>query len=101
MPYADVKRIGGQRILVVDGMGWILMIVVGGVAGLIASRITKTSHGLATSVFLGILGAVGFNAVLSAVLGWYFGGIFGQFIVAIIGAYSIILIFQIVRKNHA
>ncbi len=82
------------------GIGWVLMIVVGGVAGLIASRITKTDHSLNENVVLGILGAIGFNALLSSVFGMHLGGLTGQLMTAIIGAGAIIVIFQFLRKNR-
>lgn len=83
-----------------DGLGWVLMIVVGGVAGLVASHITKTNRGLTGNVIVGILGAVGLNAILSSVFGIHLGGLFGQFVTAIVGACIIILIFQQIRKNN-
>ena len=68
------------------------MIVVGGIAGLIASQITKTDHSLTGNVVLGIVGAIGLNAILSSVFGMHLGGLFGQLITAIIGASAIIVI---------
>lgn len=82
------------------GLGWILTIVVGGVAGLIASRITKTDHSLTGNVVLGILGAIGLNAVLSSVSGMHFGGLTGQRVTAIVGASVIIVVFQFLRQNR-
>lgn len=81
------------------GMGWIMMIIVGGVAGYVASRITKTSRGLAANVIVGIVGAVLLNFVLAQVLGMHFGGLAGQFITAIIGASLLIVILRAIRKS--
>lgn len=83
-----------------DGIGWILMIVVGGVAGVIASRIMNRNHSLTGNVVLGILGALGMNAILSSVLGVHLGGLVGQLFVAVIGAAAIIFLFQVLRKNR-
>lgn len=83
-----------------DGIGWVLMIVVGGIAGLIASRITKTNRSLTGNVVLGILGAIGSNAILSSVFGMHLGGLAGQLITAIIGAIAIIVIVQFLRQNR-
>ena len=83
-----------------SGLGWILMIVIGGVAGLIASRIMNRSHGLTANVVLGIFGALGMNAILSKVLGVHLGGLMGQLLVAIAGAVAIIFLFEIIRKNR-
>lgn len=82
------------------GIGWILMTVVGGVAGLIASRMTKTNHSLTGNVILGILGAVGMNAVLASILGIHLEGVLGQLIAASIGAAAIIGLFQVIKKNQ-
>ncbi|MBT3143867.1 GlsB/YeaQ/YmgE family stress response membrane protein [Phaeobacter gallaeciensis] len=84
-----------------DGLSWVMVIVIGGVAGLIASRIMKRNHSLTGNVILGILGAVSMNVVLKSALGLQFGGIVGQFIVAVIGASAIIALFQALRKNRA
>lgn len=84
----------------VGGIGWILMIVIGGVAGLVASRIMNRNHSLTGNVVLGILGAVGMNAILSLVFGIHLGGLFGQLLVAVAGAVAIIFLFQIIRKNR-
>lgn len=77
------------------------MIVIGGVAGVIASRIMDSKHSLTGNVVLGILGAVGMNALFSSLLGLQFGGVFGQLVMAVIGAIAIIGLFQIIRKNRS
>ncbi len=77
------------------------MIVIGGVAGLVASRIMNKSHSLTANVVLGILGAVGMNAILSSVLSIQLEGLFGQLLVAVAGSVVIIFLFQIIRKNRA
>jgi len=82
------------------GLGWISMIVVGGIAGLIASRVTKTDRSLVANVIFGILGAVGANAILSSGFGMHFGGLFGQLITAVIGAVAIIVVVQFLRKSR-
>jgi len=82
-----------------DGIGWILMIVIGGVAGLIAGRITQTTRSLTANVILGIFGAVGLNVVLAKVLDVHFGGIIGQLIIATIGATILIVTVQFLRRR--
>lgn len=71
------------------GMGWILTIIVGGVAGWIAEKLMKADHGLLTNILLGIAGAVVLNFVLG-LIGVAFAGIFGQLIVAVAGACALI-----------
>ncbi|WP_173931748.1 GlsB/YeaQ/YmgE family stress response membrane protein [Chelativorans sp. Marseille-P2723] len=80
-----------------EGLGWILTIVVGGLAGWIAEKIMKADHGLLLNIVLGILGAVVLNAILYAIVGSTFGGIIGQLIVAIIGACLLIWLFRLIR----
>lgn len=84
-----------------DGMGWILMVVIGGVAGLLASRITNTHRGLTANVLLGVIGALGLNVLLSKLLNLHPGGIFGQLVTATLGAAILIVIFQYLRKNRS
>lgn len=80
-----------------EGLGWILTIVIGALAGWIAEKIMKTDHNLLMNIILGILGAVVLNAILFAVLGTTLGGVIGQLIVAIIGACLLIWIVRAVR----
>lgn len=80
-----------------EGMGWILTIIVGAIAGWIAEKIMKADHGIFTNIILGILGAVILNAILFAILGATFGGIIGQLIVAVIGACLLIWLYRLIR----
>lgn len=48
-----------------QGLGWIAAIIVGGLAGWIASNIMKADTGLFLNIILGILGAIVANALLS------------------------------------
>ncbi len=61
------------------GMGWIMMIVVGGIAGYVATRLTGTERGLAATILFGVVGAVLLNIVLAKGLGLHFGGLIGHF----------------------
>ena len=80
-----------------EGMGWILTIIVGGIAGWIAEKIMKADHGLFTNIILGILGALILNAILFALLDATFGGIIGQLVIAVIGACILIWGYRAVR----
>ena len=84
-----------------DGTNWVLMILIGGVAGLLASRITNTTHSLAGNVILGVLGAVGMNALLQSAFSIHLGGLIGQFVAAVLGAAGIIVVFQFIRNNRS
>ncbi|WP_028035690.1 GlsB/YeaQ/YmgE family stress response membrane protein [Chelativorans sp. J32] len=80
-----------------EGLGWILTIIVGGLAGWIAEKIMKTDTGLLANIIIGILGAVVLNAILVAILGYTFGGIIGQLIVGILGACILIWLYRLIR----
>lgn len=80
-----------------EGLGWILTIVIGAIAGWIAEKIMKADHGIFTNIILGILGALILNFILFALLGATFGGIIGQLIVAVIGACILIALYRMVR----
>lgn len=75
------------------------MIVVGGLAGWVASRMTGTERGLVANIILGIIGAVLLNIVLSKGLGMHWGGLIGQFFTAVLGACILIAIRRALRKN--
>jgi uncharacterized membrane protein YeaQ/YmgE (transglycosylase-associated protein family) len=82
-----------------EGIGWIGAIIIGGFAGWVAEKLTRARHGMLTNIVLGILGAVVLNAVLVALTGETFGGWFGQFVVAAVGASMLIWIYRLVRGN--
>lgn len=68
------------------GIGIIGAIIVGGLAGWIASMIMKADTGILTNIILGILGAVILNAIL-ALFGIYAANAWiPQLIVGLIGA---------------
>lgn len=80
--------------------GFIIAIVIGGVAGYIADRIMKAGHPIWLNVVLGITGAFVFNLILW-VLG--FGGatnIVGQLIAGIAGACLLIWGFREYEKRR-
>ena len=83
-----------------EGFGWLGTIIIGGLAGWIASSIMKVRTGLLLNIVLGILGAVVLNAVLLAVFHATWGGIIGQLIVAFIGACILIAAFRAVSGRN-
>jgi len=84
-----------------EGMGWILAIIIGGLAGWIAEMIMKTNQGLLMNIILGIVGAVLGNFLLMLIFGGTMGGIFGQLVVAVIGACLLIAIGRAFRGGRA
>jgi uncharacterized membrane protein YeaQ/YmgE (transglycosylase-associated protein family) len=85
-----------------EGVGWILTIVLGGLAGWIAEKIMKSDMGLIANVILGIVGAL----VLNAILRWAGmaptggGGLIMQLIIAIIGACILIFGWRLIRGRR-
>jgi uncharacterized membrane protein YeaQ/YmgE (transglycosylase-associated protein family) len=84
-----------------EGIGWILAIIIGALAGWIAEQMMKSNQGLLMNIVMGILGAVIGNFILMAVFGATMGGIFGQLIVAVVGACLLIAIWRAIRGRRA
>lgn len=66
-------------------VGWIAAIIIGGLAGWLASNFMKSDTGVFTNIILGIVGA----AVASFLLGFFgvgFGGWLGYLVAGFVGA---------------
>lgn len=74
------------------GVGWILAILIGGLAGWIAEKAMHSNMGLLMNIILGIVGAVVGNFLLTLIFGATAGGIIGQLLVAVVGACLLIAI---------
>ena len=83
-----------------EGFGWLGTIIIGGLAGWIASSIMKVRTGIVLNIVLGILGAVVLNAILIAVFHTTWGGIIGQLIVALVGACILIGAFRAISGRN-
>lgn len=70
--------------------GFILALIIGGVAGYIAEKLMKAEHSLVINVVLGVAGAFIVNLILSLFLGLSGGNIFFQLIAGIVGACALI-----------
>lgn len=80
-----------------EGLGWIAAIIVGGLAGWIASSITKADTGIFLNIVLGIVGAVVGNALLGLVgLNAQPGSWIAQGVVGLIGAVILIWLYRAV-----
>ena len=82
-----------------SGIGWIMSIILGGIAGWIAEKIMKADMGLLLNIILGIAGALVANFLLSLVLGDTVGegSWIIQLIVAVIGACLLIFVVRKVK----
>ena len=86
-------------------MGWIIAIIVGGVAGWLASMVMNrdASMGIVMNIIVGIIGALIGNLVLAPLLG--FGGSIqrfdlGSFVIAILGAVILLAIINLVQRGR-
>jgi len=86
-------------------MGWIIAIIVGGVAGWLASIMMRrdASMGIFWNIIVGIIGALLGNALLAPLLG--FGGSIrtfdlGAFVIAILGAVVLLGIVNLVQRGR-
>jgi uncharacterized membrane protein YeaQ/YmgE (transglycosylase-associated protein family) len=79
-------------------MEYVWMIVVGGVAGVLASLITSSKNGIISSVILGIIGGL-FGSWLFGYFGIsLFGGVVGDILTAAIGAVILISVARIFTR---
>jgi uncharacterized membrane protein YeaQ/YmgE (transglycosylase-associated protein family) len=67
------------------GIGWIAAILIGGIAGWIASGFMKSDTGVFVNIILGIVGAA-VASVLFGLIGISFGGWLGYLAAGFIGA---------------
>jgi uncharacterized membrane protein YeaQ/YmgE (transglycosylase-associated protein family) len=79
-----------------DILTWL---IVGLVAGLLASFVVKGGYGLLGDIVIGILGAF-VGGWLFSKMGWStpFGGLAGTIFVAFIGAVILLLILRLIRR---
>ena len=78
------------------GVGWIAAIIIGGIAGWLAERFTKSNMGLVMNIVLGIVGAAIASAILSF-FGIHLGGWIGYLVSGFIGAVLLIWIVRMIR----
>jgi uncharacterized membrane protein YeaQ/YmgE (transglycosylase-associated protein family) len=83
-----------------EGMGWVMAIIIGALAGWIAEKMMSSNQGLLMNIVMGIVGAVVGNFVLMAMFGATVAGIVGQLIVAVVGACLLIAIWRAIRGGR-
>ncbi|WP_126976482.1 GlsB/YeaQ/YmgE family stress response membrane protein [Frigidibacter oleivorans] len=83
-----------------EGLGWILTIIIGALAGWIAEKIMKSDHGLLMNIILGVVGAIVLNFILAAIIGFEAYGIIANLIVAVIGACLLIWVGRLMRGRR-
>jgi uncharacterized membrane protein YeaQ/YmgE (transglycosylase-associated protein family) len=87
------------------GVGWLGILVIGGLAGWIAEKLTKSDMGLIMNIVTGIVGAY-IGRILANALGIQLGEIvngwfLGNLAVSIVGAVILIVVVRLVRDRAA
>ncbi len=82
------------------GVGFIMAIIIGALAGWLAEKFTRSDHGLLTNIIMGIIGAVVGNFLLR-LLGIGVYGFLGNLISATIGAVLVIVVYRAVTGRRA
>ncbi|MEY4889057.1 MAG: hypothetical protein RIQ75_187, partial [Pseudomonadota bacterium] len=97
---AFATLLGRETMEIFAGHGWIMTIIIGGLAGAVGKWIMpgKDPGGLIVTILLGIAGAL-LVTLLGTLIGWYEAGEGAGFIGAVIG--SIILLFIYRKFNGA
>jgi uncharacterized membrane protein YeaQ/YmgE (transglycosylase-associated protein family) len=83
------------------GVGFVMAIVIGALAGWIAERLTRSDHGLLTNIIMGIIGAVVGNFLLRLLGIGPAWGFLGNLITAIVGAVIVITIYRAITGRRA
>jgi len=87
------------------GVGWIGTLLIGGIAGWIAEKVTGSNMGVLMNIIVGIIGAFigGFLAnALGIQLGEIFQGWFwGNLLVAVVGAVILLFALKLFRGRSA
>ncbi|MGA0565419.1 GlsB/YeaQ/YmgE family stress response membrane protein [Ancylobacter sp. VNQ12] len=78
-------------------IGWIAALIIGGLAGWIASGIMKTGTGIFINIILGIIGAA-VASFLFSFIGIGFGGWLGYLVAGILGACILIWLVRAIRS---
>lgn len=78
-------------------VGWIAAILIGGLAGWIASKVMKTDTGILLNIILGIIGAT-LASFLFGLLGVSFGGWTGYLVAGVVGACILVGAVRAIRK---
>lgn len=79
------------------GIGWFAAIIIGGLAGWIASNFMKSDTGIFLNIILGIIGAA-VASFLFGLLGVSFGGWLGYLVSGFVGACILIWAGRLIRS---
>jgi uncharacterized membrane protein YeaQ/YmgE (transglycosylase-associated protein family) len=83
-----------------EGYGWLMTIIIGGLAGWIAEKLTKSDMGLIMNILYGLVGGFIGN-FLAGLIGFQFYGFWGSLLGAVVGAVLLIGIIRMLRNRGA
>ncbi|MGE0870695.1 MAG: GlsB/YeaQ/YmgE family stress response membrane protein [Kofleriaceae bacterium] len=85
-----------------DGTTILTWIVIGLIAGVLASMVVGNGYGIIGDIVVGIVGAF-LGSWLFRVLGWSapWGGLAGTILVAFIGACVLLLVLRLIHSSYA
>lgn len=89
-----------QHFLTQPGVGFLMMIVIGAIAGWIAERMTDSRHGLLTNILVGVAGAL-VGGTLADLANIAVFGFWRTLIAATVGAIILIVIWRAVRGQRS
>jgi len=81
-------------------VGIILWLVIGLVAGWLASKVMHSPHGILMDLVLGLVGSLVGGFLASALFHWSPGSITGSLVVAFVGAVILIGIHRLLFSGH-
>ena len=81
------------------GVGFFMLLIIGGIAGWIAEKVTKSDHGLLTNILVGIAGSF-VGTQLAGLLNISVSGFLVRLLVASAGAILVLWGWQALQKSR-
>ena len=86
-----------------SGAGWLGILLIGGLAGWIAEKVTKSDMGVLMNIIVGLIGSV-IGGLIASLLGLPLGEVFsgwfwGNLLIAVVGAVILLLIVKMFRSR--
>jgi uncharacterized membrane protein YeaQ/YmgE (transglycosylase-associated protein family) len=89
-----------QGLLGNPGIGFVELLVIGAIAGLIAEKVTSSDHGIFTNILIGICGAF-IGSKLAEVFEVPVFGFWRTLVSAAVGAIILLLVWRVLRRRPA
>ena len=81
-----------------EGVGWLVAIVIGILAGFIAEKIMRRNHGLLTNLIVGLVGALIGKFVIH-LLGYDYAGFLPSLGAAVLGAVILLFLLGLFKRR--